>query len=113
MGDCLRDLAHLLLTYRQTAHCLCRVDIDMHPLKELFRLFVHFLIINTDAFFKFSSDEDILGNCQMPQHVQLLVHDNDARILSLTCIVEFHFFSFICNGSGILFIDTCQHLHQR
>ena len=40
------------------------------------------------------------------------MHDDNARILRLPRVVELRLFSFICNGSGILRINTCQHLHQ-
>ena len=113
MGNRLCDLTHLLLTYGKVAHRLCRIDVDVHSVEQLLCLFVHLLVVNADTFLELTSDEDILCNCQMTEHVQLLMHDYNAGVLSFTCIVEFHFFSFICNCTGIFLIDTCQHLHQR
>ena len=40
------------------------------------------------------------------------MHDNNARVLSFSCIVEFHFFSLIGNGTGILLINTGKNFHK-
>ena len=106
------NLAHLLFSDCQSAHCFLRINVDMHSVEQLLCFFIHLLVINPDSLLEFSSDEDVLGNCKMSQHVQLLLHDNNACVLSFTCIMKFYFFSFICNCSGIFLIDTCQHLHQ-
>ena len=113
VGNGLGDLAHLLLTDRQIAHLFRGIDIDAQLIEELLGLGVHLGIIDDGALHEFAADEDVLRNGQVVHHVQLLVNDDDARLLRLLGTMEFDFLAFIGDGSGILGVDAREHLHQR
>ena len=84
----------------------------MKPFEKFRRFLIHFLIINTDALFKFPSYKNILCYGQMPQHVKFLMHNHNTCILRFPCIMEFHFFPFKDDTSGVLRIYTGKDLHQ-
>ena len=112
VGNRFRDLAHLLFADGQVAHLGSGIDIDMKLIEKLSGLFDHLLVIDHDALFEFTADENILCNGQVADHVQLLVNDDDTGCLCFMRIVKFDFFSFVCDGSGILRINTGKHLHE-
>ena len=113
VGDGLGDLAHLLLADGQVAHLLGGIDLDAQLLEELLGLLVHLRVVNDATLHEFAADEDVLRNGQVVHHVQLLVNDDDARLLSLLGTMEFDFLAFIGDGSRILGVDAREHLHQR
>ena len=112
MGNGLRNLAHLLPSYCQAAHRLGGINVDIQLIEQLPGLFIHLLVINQPAVHHFPAYEDILGNCQMAHHIQLLVHYDNSCILGFSWIGKLYLFSFICNRTFILCIDSGQHLHQ-
>jgi len=112
VGNGFRNFAHLLLANCQVAHFLGRIDFNMKTVKQLLGFLYHFPVIDLDAAHELTSDKNVLGNRQISDHVQLLMHDDDSGILSFSGVVEFHFFSFINDLAGILGINSRQDLHQ-
>ena len=113
VGDGLGDLAHLLLADGQVAHLFGGVDVDAQLVEQLAGLVVHFAVVDQAALHEFAADEYVLGHGQVVHHVQLLVNDDDARLLGLLGVVEFHLAPLVGDGAGILGVDAGQHLHQR
>ncbi len=69
----------------------------MKPVEELFRLLVHLLIVDGDAFLKFPSYKNILRNRQMPQHIQFLVNNHDSGVLRFSRIMKLNFLPLVSN----------------
>ena len=113
VADGLGDLAHLLLADGQVAHLLGGVDVDAQLMEQLAGLLVHPGVVDQAALHELAADEDVLGHRQVVHHVQLLVNDDDARLLGLAGVVEFHLAPLVGDGAGILGVDAGQHLHQR
>ena len=113
VGDGLGDLAHLLLADGQVAHLLGGIDLDAQLLEELLGLLVHLRVVDEAALHELAADEDVLRNGQVVHHVQLLVNDDDARLLGLLRAVELNFLALVGDGAGILGVDAREHLHQR
>ena len=61
---------------------------------------------------RFAAEEDIGGNRQFRQQVQLLVDDADPLILGVAGALEVNRLAAIADAARIGLVDAGQHLHQ-
>ena len=80
VGDRLGDLDHLLLGDAQGADQGPGIDLQADDIQIPLRLLNLPFAVKADALGKFLADENIFIDGQVRYHVQLLVHDTDARL---------------------------------
>ncbi|MNO65827.1 hypothetical protein D3C76_565970 [compost metagenome] len=109
----LGDLHHLLLADGEIPEPGVRPVFDAEtgqegagPLAQLLVVYV------AKAGARLAAEEDVGGNGELRQQVQLLVDDADPLILGVAGTLEVHRLAAIADAARIGLIDAGQHLHQ-
>ena len=110
----LADLDHLLLADGQFTHNSIHGDADAHAVHDLLGLLAHGLAVdNAQALGDLLAHEEVFLHGQVKQGVDLLVDEDDARLLCLLGIFIAHFLAVHQHGTGITGVHAGEDLHQR
>ena len=98
---------NLLLRGAVIVQRLLYIDINSYFIDQCLRVLMHLLPVDTGFIIGIMSQENILADCQIGNHVQLLVNGADSCFLRALYSSKFSLLIVKNDLAGICFIKTC------
>ncbi len=111
-GKGLGNLHHLLLGDRQLSHHLLGIQVDLQFVQDALGFTLHGRVVQFQALSLFPAQEHILGHRQVLAHIQLLVDNGHAHLLSQLGGQVAVLLAEDLHGALVSLVYAAEHLHQ-